>query len=223
MTTRMHGLDWHLLGRGDEYIIKENSYSALLGSPKSMQRTDAWLDIGANFGSFALRAAQLVDRVVAIEPFPANVEHLIQNIEFNRIQNVEVIEAAAIGGPSGPVNLAIGKTFDYTHRVGYVRGRNNIEVDGININELISLNGINKIKMDCEGSEWELIQNADFTNIDELILEWHFTLIPDPDWTKMEEARKILESYGFFMQRIPEGPPTKRWTAIIWCRKESRL
>lgn len=215
-----YGLKWIEGDRGDDYILRENNYRVLFITKSSLCPGDTWLDIGAHFGSFALRAAQRVSGVVAVEPDPGNFAQLRENMLINEIENVEIVKAAVIGRPDQPVPLGIGRTFDYTTRVGNIRGRRTIMVDGVNVNKLIREYGINKIKMDCEGSEEEIVRDLDFEPIEELIMEWHFTLIPDPDWTKLAWAITRLKEEGFTILRSPLGEPTKRWTAIIWARKE---
>lgn len=223
MITTMYGLQWRELERGDEYILKESSYRCLFppGNTNSLCPEDTWMDIGANFGSFAVRTAGYVKRVIAVEPAPVNLEHLDENLRLNDIQNVDVVRAAIVGGDSQPVNLGLGKTFNYTHRVGHIRGRENITVKGFNIDEVVNFHMVNKIKMDCEGSEREILANIDYAPIEEIIFEWHFTLIPDPDWTKLQAALWRLEENGFEILKQPKNMhlPTKRWTAIIWARK----
>lgn len=224
MIVTKYGLNWVLDGRGDEYILNENNYRCIFDSTNitSLRPDDIWLDVGAHFGSFALRAAQRVQGVVAVEPAPDNFQQLLHNIRLNQITNVVSSAAAVIGRPTQQVNLALGRTFDYTHRVGHIRGRQNIEVLGTNINELVERYKATKIKMDCEGSEYELLVALDYRPIQEIILEWHFTLIPDVDWVKLRAMIKRLEAEGLTIRRAPVDleNPTKRWTAIIWAVRE---
>lgn len=221
MIDQKWGFQWSLGERGDSYILNESSYACLF-PPKnktSLCPEDTWLDVGAHFGSFSIRASQHVRNVVAVEPSPGNLERLTQNIDLNNIKNIEVIPAAIVAGPAREVNLALGHTFDYTHRVGYIRGRKNLSVQGVNINDMILTYSVNKIKMDCEGSEAEILEDLLYEPIEEIILEWHFTLIPDHDWSKLRSALRRLEDNGFAILRAPTGEVTKRWTAIIWAKK----
>lgn len=218
-----HGFRWVSGERGDDYILKESSYKCLF-PPKnttSFQPNDVWLDIGAHFGSFAIRASPYVEQVIAVEPAPGNIIQLWGNMKLNGVTNIVPLEAAVLGDETQKVKLSLGHTFDYTHRVGTVRGRESITVQGFNVNELVHYYRVNKIKMDCEGSEEEILAALDYRHIQELILEWHFTLIPDADWTKLRHALDRLKSAGFEILRCPKelSFPTKRWTAIIWARK----
>jgi len=220
----MHGFKWMEGSRGDDYILRESSYRCLF-PPKnttSLCPEDTWLDVGAHFGSFAIRISPYVKSVIAIEPAPSNLLQLMQNRDINGIQNIRATQAAVVGDLSGPVNLALGKTFDYTHRVGRIRGRENLTVPGVNINELVKAYEVNKIKIDAEGSEEEILGALDYAPIQELIFEWHFTLIPDPTWSKLRFRLGRLEAEGFEVLKAPEdmSKVTKRWTAIIWARRK---
>jgi hypothetical protein len=75
--------------------------------------------------------------------------------------------------------------------------------------------------MDVEGMESQLLADLDYSPIQEIILEWHFTLIPDPDWLKLTYALYRLQHQGFEILRAPKDlkKPTKRWTAIIWAKR----
>jgi len=128
---------------------------------------------------------------------------------------------AIVGGETREVNLALGRSFDYTHRIGHIRGRQNLTVRGVNINEIVDTWHITKIKMDVEGSEVEILEALNYEPIQEIILEYHFTLIPDPDWSKLRLLLKRLEAEGFTIRRCPQDLtiPTKRWTAIVWASR----
>jgi FkbM family methyltransferase len=59
---------------------------------------DAFLDVGAHWGTYSLVAAELVGitgRVIAIEPFPDSFRLLRANARLNRRQNLTVLRVAA--------------------------------------------------------------------------------------------------------------------------------
>lgn len=223
MRTKDYGFRWVPGDRGDDYILNESSYTCIFDSNNttSLHPDDVWLDVGAHFGSFAIRAASKVKQVIAAEPAPLNVYQLRQNIALNDVTNIVVLQAAITGGGWREVNLALGRTFDYTHRIGHIRGRENLAVLAINVNDTVERFGVNKIKMDCEGSEEEILEALDYAPIQEIILEWHFTLLPDPTWEKLRATLAGMRAAGFEILRAPVDleRPTKRWTAIIWARR----
>lgn len=221
MTDTIKKFIWTEQSHGDEYILNERSYDCLFKNPDSLQSSDRWLDIGAHVGYFSVRIADKVKVVIAVEPEPVNVRHLRENIALNWANNVTVVPVAAIAGSEKTVELGLGRTFTYTHKVGHIRGRQHIEVPARNVNELVHDFEITKIKMDCEGLEYDLLSQLQFDKIEEIILEWHFTLIPDPNWEKLRLALEWLQQEGFRILRSPANlaKPTKRWTAIIWAKR----
>jgi FkbM family methyltransferase len=94
---------------------------------------DRVIDIGANCGGFCLHAAQMSDRVLALEPIV--IDKLRHNILLNDA-NVMAIEGAI--GTSQP--KWFGKT-------GQTRKYSLTELKGI-------LGGCDFLKCDCEGGEW---------------------------------------------------------------------
>lgn len=54
---------------------------------------DAWLDIGAGAGRFALPLGLAVREVIAVEPSPAMREALVEGAERHRIANLRIVDA----------------------------------------------------------------------------------------------------------------------------------
>ena len=65
----------------------------------------------------------------------------------------------------------------YDHKM---KNSNSIQVDSITLQKIFDLNNIKKcnlLKLDCEGSEYEIIDslpNSYFSMIDKMIIEYHF-------------------------------------------------
>jgi FkbM family methyltransferase len=123
---------------------------------RSLLRTSATaLDLGAHQGAFALAAAVLGCRVLAVEASPANVELLRQSARLNRLERMEVVHAAVFDrtgeltfralGPFGSVVLG-----DPGGDPAMVR------VPAIRVDALVAqhrLETVDFVKMDVEGSE----------------------------------------------------------------------
>jgi FkbM family methyltransferase len=136
-----------------------------------------WLDGGLNIGAFSVYAAELCERVVAIEPSEGNVSVAERNLEVNGITNVTVLTAALVGDDRSEVllylNTGKGKTLHTTVRR---KTRPAVRVPAVNINDAISDYGITKLKLDVEGEEVGIIQGLtddSLDQIDEIIMEWH--------------------------------------------------
>lgn len=217
-----HGLEWELDDdpkKGQLGLLREDHYRLLFSAGNrstSFAEGDVWLDIGANIGAFALRAAPLVREVIAVEPDPANMEALRVNQELNHIDNVYRLKAAVYAGPHGQwVTLALSNSYSSTHRLGRIRGRKTIEVAGININDTIAMYNVNKIKMDCEGTEAEILEAMDYTNIEEIVFEYHFAMLHDESWERFNNIRELMKANGFIFRKEPAAQ-SKTWHTIVW-------
>lgn len=110
------GMQFKLRGGEYNYLTKElfwhgnTNWSRLetrffrLASPHAR----VVLDIGANLGFFSLVAAKINPRcrVLAVEPYSANVNVINQNVKLNSLTNIEV-EAIALGSADGEIDFFI--------------------------------------------------------------------------------------------------------------------
>jgi FkbM family methyltransferase len=146
-----------------------------------VEKGDVVLDIGANKGFFTLNALQKGATIVySVEP----VKHSYEQIKklLKDFPNVEPINKA-IGETNGTISMFVDSDASATNCVttyGNMFGResNKVDVESININTLIEqINSkINYMKVDCEGSEFELfktITEQNLKNIDKLVIETH--------------------------------------------------
>ena len=146
-----------------------------------VENGDIVLDIGANKGFFTLNALQKgASKVYSVEPVKQSFEQVKKLLR--NFPNVEPINKA-IGETNGVINMFIDSDDSATNCVtshGDIFGRNSntVEVVSININTLIEQidSKINFMKVDCEGSEFELlntISEKNLKNIDKLVIETH--------------------------------------------------
>jgi FkbM family methyltransferase len=146
-----------------------------------VEEGDVVLDIGANKGFFTLNALQKrASKVYSVEP----VNHSYEQIKklLNDFPNVEAINKA-IGETNGTISMFVDSDDSATNCVttyGEMFGResNKVDVESVNINTLIEQidSKINYMKVDCEGSEFELfktITEQNLKNIDKLVIETH--------------------------------------------------
>lgn len=146
-----------------------------------VKKGDVVLDIGANKGFFTLNALQKgASKVYSVEP----VKHSYEQIKklLNNFPNVEPINKA-IGETNGIISMFIDSDDSAKNcvtRYGEMFGRksNKVDVESININTLIEQinSDINYMKIDCEGSEFELfktITEKNLKGISKLVIETH--------------------------------------------------
>ena len=152
------------------YHLRRGSYERQeLNFFRSVLRPgDTVLDIGANFGLYAILAARLVGRegrVLAFEPDPANLRYLRLNMLLNRQPRIEVLPVA-LGDEEGETEFICVSQGAYSAlKVAEVPGDTSAirvrqaTLDAIAASE--QLNSVDFIKMDVEGAELLVLQGGE--------------------------------------------------------------
>jgi FkbM family methyltransferase len=146
-----------------------------------LNREDTWLDIGGHMGFFAIRMAKQfprIEKVISYEALPHNVSFALENIKLNGVESrCEVVQKAISPTDEEKIDFFIS-TDSGKHSILKIRGRENISVPAININDAIRESGATAIKMDVEGAEYELIKAVtDWSQIRVIVVEWHFNAL----------------------------------------------
>lgn len=125
------------------------------------------IDIGANTGLFSLRMKQLYPEssLYSYEPFLKNFEQLEQNINLSKLRNIDIFQKG-VGGRTRTEKLFLNKNNLGGHSLFEKEARSSefVEIEIIGIADLLSNLGVDRIhliKMDCEGSEYEIIKGID--------------------------------------------------------------
>jgi FkbM family methyltransferase len=163
------------------------------------------VDLGANVGFFAVQAARRDPsvRVVAVEPVPAYVEVLKQNLVRNRLTNVHVLPAAicAHGTPRLPLDIwytASGEPMMQWQIPGHAARVETIHVPGLTLAEVFETGHIERcdlLKIDVEGAEYELFESVParlWKTISRIVMEVHAVKGRAP-----EELTRTLVGHGF--------------------------
>ena len=162
------------------------------------------VDAGANVGAatlwFATRCPQA--RILAIEPGAHTREVLRQNLAANGLNDrVEVI-AAALGGEPGTAYLQTGGPSVLNHLTADTSDGEPVEMTTVDaIVRDHNLDSIDFFKLDCEGSEFEiLLGDTDgwLPRVRTMVGEWH----PSTSHTPEEIAGKLRDS-GFDVEMEP--------------------
>jgi FkbM family methyltransferase len=163
------------------------------------------VDAGANVGMFSLSAAPHAERVVALEPDPGNYRLLRANVERNRLDNVETIEAA-VAAEDGTVSFDCG-----SHSTGgMIASDGGVEVSALSLDTLEERYGpIDLLKLDIEGAEEAAIPTARLGGIRRIVAELHLT--EEGEERPMVDA---LEAAGFEVEIVPSADLYRpRW---VW-------
>jgi FkbM family methyltransferase len=196
----------------DEYVIKESEYDKC-----EFTKNDIWLDAGANIGAFALKYHDKVKQIISYEPDVENYKNLKQNLELNNIYNCKTFKLCLVENNDKTRKFYLNKkTNKGIHSLIIKKGRDEVMVNCANINSVVKKFNINKIKMDIEGAEYELIKSMDFTNIKEFIFEYHFKHLKDFSKEKFYQTIDILKNnFTTIKHREPNGS----WQIIIHAKK----
>ena len=148
-----------------------------------IQENDIIIDVGAHVGYFSLKAALICNKgkIFAFEPLSDNFKILKRNIEINRIQNI-FAKNLAVSNHDGKQKLYLGH--DSTNSL-VKKKLNHVEVSTVNLESIFNqynLSKCNILKLDCEGSEYDILLNLDckiLKKIKKICMEYH--MIPELD------------------------------------------
>ncbi|RYF68512.1 MAG: FkbM family methyltransferase [Cytophagaceae bacterium] len=173
------------------------------------------IDIGANAGFFAVQLLSKIEQatIYAYEPVPANVQAFQQTLDTNpRLKrNVHLFQMAVTGHYKAALNL-FTEAIDNNQVVASVLAsfhENNtrvLTVQGITLTNIIDHNNlaiIDLVKIDCEGSEYDIFYNTDpalLRRIRHIVMEVHDI---DTDRNNVSALNTYLESLGFQTKHVP--------------------
>jgi FkbM family methyltransferase len=163
------------------------------------------VDIGAQKGVFTVRAATTAKEVHSYEPCEESFNTLNKNVDLNHLTNVHA-NMKAVAGSKGTMNLILSKS-SLTHSLYQGIGEPTGEVQKVEVVTLddvaIELPKIDFLKVDCEGSEYEMFYKAKPWTIDK-IQKFMIELHPHNEYTN-EGFIKFLEKRGFEVKPIKIG------------------
>jgi FkbM family methyltransferase len=162
------------------------------------------VDLGANIGLFAIALLAVRPRlqVTSFEPDPATAAVLRRTIGANDPERWQLVEACAAAA-DGVVRFESGQF-----------GLSRVSDDGAGdelaaVDVLPYLADADVIKIDIEGSEWDILLDERFANVaaDVIHLEYHGRRCPDPDPRSL--ASGVLEGSGYVVRQLVETTPTE--------------
>ena len=186
------------------------SYQECKASYPLPERGRIAVDIGANVGGFCIHAHKNFDKIFAFEPMVENYKILHQTIETLGIKNVEIFNTAVYSESNKTLPLRVyggDHTKDITC-ADFVN-ENTKEIDQqcetISLKDAMTalgLNGIDYLKLDCEGSEYEILENFNhYGNISWICMEIHDFYGTD----RKENLLKILEKSHYIIDIKKSG------------------
>ena len=147
------------------------------------------IDIGGNVGDTPLYFAKKGATVLGFEPVKHLHELALKNVEINEeLTDRVILVNKGIGGKRGTL------TFQSNSVKGY-SDKNSYDMEIITMEDLLNDYEFQPdiLKMDCEGCEFEVIQNNDLTMFNDIIFE-HHSKIAGKDYKPLIEK---LNKEGF--------------------------
>jgi len=171
------------------------------------RRSQFLVDIGANIGAVTLDHVWGHEevRVDAYEPDPVTCATLENNVRQNGVGSRVRVFREAVTGRDGLVLLWKGATSVLSSTIRRpAPDCRTIPVVTISLDRAVARTGADRVavKMDAEGAEVEMLEctsDETLAKIDELVLEYHDSIVPDG------EARclAVLVKAGFTCRRKP--------------------
>ncbi|MDP3042918.1 MAG: FkbM family methyltransferase [bacterium] len=162
------------------------------------------IDIGANIGAFSVFACHRLNNpyIYAFEPEISNFRLLEHNIALNNLQNQIDANKKAVCAVVGSRVLNVtdeGSGNNSFHMDQPCKKTENVLCTNLSeIFEKKNINVCNLLKIDCEGSEYEIILNAPdalFRKIENIIIEIHPVRGYSP-----EELKSFLTARGYILE-----------------------
>jgi len=163
-------------------IFLQNAYEKFY----SLKKGDIVIDVGANIGAFAVKAALEVapdGHVFAIEPSMSNFRLLEKNIRENSLEECCTAIPCAFGNSTSTGMLEIytrgesNSLVSRPHSDGIKSiGSENVRIDTLDNALLQQLDHLDFLKVDVEGFELEVLKGAERTLErfhPKIALEWH--------------------------------------------------
>lgn len=181
---------------------------------------DVVIDIGAHIGLFTVYASQFCNRgkIISFEPIKENYDLLLENIKINNLKNVTTFNLA-ISKNTEMLTLYIND--DQAGHSKFSKTSQSVIVKSISLKKIFDENCIdycNFLKIDCEGSEYEIINElpSDYlSKIDKMIIEYHMA---DSHPELLLELETKLRNY--FQLDIR---PSLNGMGIIYAQKINKL
>jgi len=176
-------------------VLTENEYKL----PDDMSGMNV-IDIGAHIGSFAVACINRgIASISCFEPDHENYKLLEENLL--EAQEGKQVTCRTYNAPvTGKHYKDLGVRHLSNHDFGKGRNTGHVDVFGegelvsYSINEVLKLHTkpIDLLKIDCEGAEWEIFDNGDFKNVQNIMAELH--ACPGSEHASLHNYRKDLET-----------------------------
>lgn len=170
------------------------------------------VDVGANIGLFTLWMYPYAKKIYSVEPSAMHLETLRKMVEFNKLENVEIIPVA-LSNKDGEAEFYHNQNttaFSLTPNAGKKE-----KVKTVTIGNLLKdIPHIDILKVDVEGAEGTLFSHESFDEVakktDNITVEYH-------SWCGINVAllMNTIRDRGYSVKVLPTD------ATVLWFQKES--
>lgn len=164
------------------------------------------VDVGAHIGAFAVTAARLLGAtVVALEPEEDNYALLVDNASL--CSHVMAVHGA-LAYQAGGLQLRLDPVNTGHHIVDVVEGVGDPHLMRRTLADVMTWNtwdGIDLLKLDCEGCEVDVFERADLSPVRAIVGEYHMTANEFADIAARRlgdfviQTRPLIDTQGVFL------------------------
>lgn len=178
----------------DAEVIKEviDNLEYLRWGDITINPGDLVIDCGAHIGSFTRLALTMGASVIAIEPHEGNFEYLMANTEGAK--NLKLVNALLFDGSK--VVFHSDKERNELHKVLAYGDSGDDVMQSVRLDDIVKKFGVERIdllKMDIEGSEYQVLYDLDCLDIvQQITMEWHYGASNLADLIKFLESRGLI-------------------------------
>lgn len=192
------GLKWLVRNSTDEAIIQEVCAQKVYGDV--IREGMYVLDIGAQLGSFSIFAASKGAFVRAYEPDPDNYATLQENINLNDFSRSIPAFNEAVWSSNTEITLFDSCSDNLgAHSAIFARDpEKSVKVPAVTLEQAFGeWDEIDFLKMDCEGSEFEIMKSDAMRDVKQFSMEVHGFATTEEAY---KDFRAMLERYGFTLE-----------------------
>lgn len=167
-----------------------------------LKKKTTFIDLGGYIGDTSIFASGFknIDKIIVVEPFPANLNMLRKNIKLNNIKNINIIQSA-VAKNKGTSTFFVHPNKGQNSLFKFKSDVEKIMVSKITLSEIIKMVHTKNIilKCDIEGAEYEvLMETSDgiLKKFDKIIFEYHM------NETKFKKVLNRLIKLGFNVNSI---------------------
>jgi FkbM family methyltransferase len=178
------------------------------------------IDIGANIGTYSIDCAKKLQKckIYTFEPEENNYKILLENISLNNLDSKIISEKTAIYDKKGKDKLYIS-TYSPFHSMKSKSLKKFQIVKKEPLGYIFKKYKIKKcdlLKLDCEGSEYEIIKHAKVANlgkIQEIRMEYH-------DINKVDNINNLIKYLSVIGFKTIFKKRNSDKSGIIWLKKD---